>query len=445
MPDHDAKNPSTGSLKNSISPDFDGRSYLTKKYGDGLFPSTSGPGVTKFKHLYPTLDDLLTDEKQVMAIDALLEKSYKSTQKHLKAFRSDVSHQNFIETAAKAATSRTPLAEKKVVFPEPPKPPERSQVGMARKESIEETVRAAVASAGSPGLDAIKKGQYVLIKPNTVMWMINLQNEKSPTVTNPEVLRAVIKMVKERTGDPDTIYVSECSAFLSWTILQMLLAGHLKVAMEEKVNILPWESSEYVRWTPPVGLAKYFRGGLIPRSMFTFDHFINVPVLKNHQMPGVCADNQCEFTASIKAFVGVLNQADRMDPIINLHFSKHFPETVAELNLCRPDVTMNIVDATDIVLTNGPVMPAMKVASPGIVLASRDRVAVDTMALAILRCYGAFRGVNLPYVTNAIEDSRIIKHATELGLGLSDKNRIDIIPDGIDDNDMNIIKNYWLK
>ena len=64
------------------------------------------------------------------------------------------------------------------------KPPASADVGIARGSNMEEAVRRAVKLAG--GMDFIKEGQTVLIKPNVTGAL------KSPTTTNPEVLYAVI-------------------------------------------------------------------------------------------------------------------------------------------------------------------------------------------------------------------------------------------------------------
>ena len=86
--------------------------------------------------------------------------------------------------------------------PQPPVDPNhKALVGIARGSSIEDAVKSAVALAG--GLDFIKPGQTVLIKPNVT------GAAKFPTTTNPEVLYAVIKLVADR--GPKQIYVSDRS------------------------------------------------------------------------------------------------------------------------------------------------------------------------------------------------------------------------------------------
>src|SRR5262245_48115990 len=86
-----------------------------------------------------------------------------------------------------------------LVLADTPKPPASADVGIARGSNMEEAVRRAVKLAG--GMDFIKEGQTVLIKPNVT------GAAKSPTTTAPEVLYAVIKVVAER--GPKRILVSD--------------------------------------------------------------------------------------------------------------------------------------------------------------------------------------------------------------------------------------------
>src|SRR5437870_5304684 len=99
----------------------------------------------------------------------------------------------------------------------------RADVGIARGSNMEEAVRRAVRLSG--GMDFIKDGQTVLIKPNVTGAL------KSPTTTNPEVLYATIKLVAER--GPKRIIVADRSFSAQFvetapkTIDVMKRVGHL--------------------------------------------------------------------------------------------------------------------------------------------------------------------------------------------------------------------------
>ncbi|MDJ0763738.1 MAG: DUF362 domain-containing protein [Myxococcota bacterium] len=316
-------------------------------------------------------------------------------------------------------------------------------VAMVRGSSVETDVYRAIQVAG--GLDEIQHGDSVMIKPNGVMFMENLLDagNRSGTCTNPEVIRAVIRAVKAKNKAPEKICIAERSAVLSSTLNMLMLTGIYDVAIEEGVTVMPWDDEEYVSWTAEN--AHYLPAVRIPKSVFAFDHFINVPVLKNHEMiPGVPAlqdpNEQAEFTNCIKTFVGVCKDDDRNHHQVKLH-SEHFPEKVAELNLSRPHVTMNVVDATKIILTNGPVFPTMEFATPGIVLASKDRVACDAVSVAILKYYAGLQNIDRNYVHKSVWEQRQIIHAGRIGLGVNNPDQIHILHTGIDE--ISDILNLW--
>jgi len=295
----------------------------------------------------------------------------------------------------------------------PPMP--RAVVSVAGvKGSIMAAVREAVEAAG--GLSEIERGQKVMIKPNMCGPAIG---DKLPgrITTNPEVLRAVIRLCKERGAE---VWVGDRAMF--WTELAMKTTGFEKVCKEEGAIAFPWTRAEYVNFTP--GKRYWSKGFRIPKPLTEADHFINVPLLKNHGAVGGTA----QFTCCLKSFVGVCHPEDRRQkPPDDLH-GDHFPEKIAELNLCaRPSI--NIVDATEIMVSGGPDGLSRKNsvwASPNLVMASKDRVACDSVALAALKRYGAEAKVDLPYVTGSVWTQPQIAYAAELGLGQADPAMIDL-------------------
>src|ERR1700674_5000974 len=113
------------------------------------------------------------------------------------------------------------------------KSPASADVGIARGSNMEEAVRRAVKLAG--GMEFIKEGQPVLIKPNVTGAL------KSPTTTNPEVLYAVIKLAAER--GPKRIIVADRSfspLFVDTTpktIDVMKRVGHLDAVNQARSDV----------------------------------------------------------------------------------------------------------------------------------------------------------------------------------------------------------------
>mgnify|MGYP001820215902 FL=1 len=121
----------------------------------------------------------------------------------------------------------------------------------------------------------------------------------------------------------------------------------------------------------------------VDRHLLSADVYINLSIAKNHK--------GCEFTGALKNTMGVCPHdptcrffhvganpgSDDWYPDIG-----HLSQCIADLNTIRqPD--LNIVDAGEILITNGPFGPG-KLASPRSVVASADMVAVDAYSARYL-------------------------------------------------------------
>jgi uncharacterized protein (DUF362 family) len=300
----------------------------------------------------------------------------------------------------------------------PPMP--RATVAMAGlaavdAAAIERGVREAVEAAG--GLGEIQRGQRVLIKPNMCGPAIK-DRVPGRITTNPEVIRAVIRLCKERGARE--IIVSDRGMLSS--NMAMHSCGFARVCKEEGALAVPWTKAEYVRFMP--GKRHWSQGFRMPRVLTEVDHFINVPLLKNH---GAVAG--ADFTCCLKSFVGVCHPEDRHQGGIDELHDLKISERIPELNLCAKP-TINIVDATEIMVSGGPDGTSHKrsVWVPAqLIMASKDRVACDSMALAVLKRHAADHQVDLPYVHKRVWDQAQIYYAAELGIGQADPAQIDII------------------
>jgi len=104
-----------------------------------------------------------------------------------------------------------------------------------------------------------------------------------------------------------------------------------------------------------------------------------------------------------------------------LHSSPYQRLMIAEINkFCRTDLV--VMDATEGFSSGGP--DRGKLIKPGIILASRDRVAIDAVGIALLRIYGT-----VPAVMNGkIFEQEQIARAAELGVGVASADRIRLVP-----------------
>jgi uncharacterized protein (DUF362 family) len=304
----------------------------------------------------------------------------------------------------------------------PPAPAGDITVGIVRKSDIGAAVNRAIELAG--GLDEIRNGDSVVIKPNlTTGYTLSTR-----VTTHPEVLRAVIRAVKART-DAANITVAEASAYTDPSTLEVARkVGVYDVVSSEGVNFLAWEDEEYVE-----AGSYYFKQVnfhiMIPKSLgdSRFKHFINVPMLKNHE---AVENSNADYTCCIKNHVGVISRETRIRGGGNGIHQTSLGEKVAELNLVVPQHTMNVVDALTVILSGGPAALEMQYTDPGLILAGKDRVACDSLGLAVLRHYASQLGISKPYLDKSIWRQAQIVRAQELNLG-RDQGNIRISSEGV--------------
>ena len=308
----------------------------------------------------------------------------------------------------------------------PPAPTGDITVGIAREGDIAATVNKAIELAG--GLEEIQSGESVVIKPN----LTTAYTFKTRVTTHPEVLRAVIRAVKART-DAENITVAEASAFTDPSTLAVAKAvGVYEVVQSEGVNFLAWEDEAYVdAFSSDFKHINFFIHIPVSLAESRFKHFINLPMLKNHE---AVSNANADYTCCIKNHVGVISREKRVRGGGKGIHRADLGEKIAELNLAVPRHTMNVVDALTVILSGGPAALEMESADPGLILACKDRVACDSVALAVLRHYASRQGIRRPYVDKSVWEQAQIRRAQQLNLGRGKEN-IRVSSDGVDEVD----------
>ncbi len=311
---------------------------------------------------------------------------------------------------------------------------DRATVGMAHVkrnlsgemdfESVLTSVREAVEAAG--GLSEIQPGQRVMIKPN-MAGPLYIPG-KGGVTTDPLVVRAVIRLVKERgahamVGDRGIV------SFLSPSLqsrLTYLISGIGAACKEENAEPFHWHLAEY-EWFHP-NKRHWSKGFRLPKILREVDHFINAPILKNHE--GTTA----EFTCCLKSFVGVIHPEDRQGIGLDRLHMQNISEKIAEANLCVKPL-INIVNATNVMVRGGPgsglfkgdrLFRAAIFDKADLVIASKDRVACDSVSLSVLKLHAAEKRVRREYVEKSVWDQAQIYSADQLGLGQAEPDKITI-------------------
>ncbi len=171
-------------------------------------------------------------------------------------------------------------------------------------------------------------------------------------------------------------------------------------------------------WTKVGAEGLHWNDGFYISNVFLeADYVVQTCCLKTHRFGG-------HFTMSLKNSVGLVAKTV---PGVNhnymneLHGSPHQRRMIAEINAFY-DVDLAVMDAMKAFVNRGP--EAGDTVEPGLILASRDRVALDAVGVAILRRYGSTDEV----MRGTIFDLDQIKRAAELGVGVSSADFISLIP-----------------
>ena len=171
-----------------------------------------------------------------------------------------------------------------------------------------------------------------------------------------------------------------------------------------------WEKMEadWLSWRDGFYIAKVFREA---------DRVIQTCCLKTHRYGG-------HFTMSLKNSVGLVAKTvpgNRHDYMNELHGSPHLRAMIAEINAFY-DVDIAVMDALEAFVTGGP--DTGDLVRPGLMLASRDRVALDAVGVAILRSYGSTREV----MEGGVFELDQIRRAAEIGVGASSVEDVELVP-----------------
>lgn len=245
------------------------------------------------------------------------------------------------------------------------------------------------------GLKKVKKGDSVLIKPN-----IN-SDDKYPGTTRPAGLKELIKLLKKKGA---VVTVGDMSsAFWSHTRVCSEAVGIKQVCKELNVPLKFFENTKWLKVKlPDTSLREIW----LTDELCKHKHLINLAVMKTHRL--------ADFTLSLKNLMGCLHMRTRM----RMH-ARLLKQRIGEFNKGLTPL-INIVDGTKCFIDGGPDKGEER--KPGVILASRDRVALDVTGVKTLKSLGSksLKNVN-PWKHPQIKFSA--KH----GLGVSSDKDIKLI------------------
>jgi uncharacterized protein (DUF362 family) len=249
--------------------------------------------------------------------------------------------------------------------------------------NLRQDIGRAVAALG--GFDRfVEPGNRILLKPN-----YNTA-DPPPASSDPEFVRAVIELLYEHGAGQ--VIVGESSKIGDNTRDNLRRAGLLQVATAAGAEVIVFDEDGWAR--VQVG-GRDLRRVALARAALAADRIVYTCCLKTHQY--------ADLTVSLKLAMGFVRPRDR----IGMHLWR-LREKLADLNLAiGPDLAL--VDARRCFISGGPM--AGDVRTPGLILASGDRVALDVEAAKIIQSYPGHSLGEDPWALP------MIRRAVALGLG----------------------------
>ena len=226
-----------------------------------------------------------------------------------------------------------------------------------------------------------------------------------PASTHPDTLRAIVEVLKT-AGAADVTLAERSGMGVTRRVLEEMGVFELgeklgfEVVVSDELGKTDWVriGREGTHW---------LKGFCVAKCFVDADKVVQTCCLKTHRFGG-------HFTLSLKNSVGIVAKrvpGEVYDYMSELHTSPFQRQMIAEINK-HYGVDVVLMDGIRAFVNGGP--ERGEVVEPNLMLASRDRVAIDAVGVAILRVYGATGDVG----KSKIFELDQICRAAELGIGV---------------------------
>lgn len=251
-------------------------------------------------------------------------------------------------------------------------------------------------------------GKTVFVKPN-----YNTA-DPAPASTDTNMLEALIQELQQ--AGAGQLSIGDRSG-MAETRAAMQAKGVFRLADRYNMRALVFDELAANQWQSfPAAGTHWERGFAIVRPVLDAGAVVSTCCLKTHRFGG-------HFTLSLKNTVGMVAKylpGDSYNYMAELHSSPHQRLMIAEINQAYKPALV-VLDGFEAFLNGGP--EAGKVAKPQVMLVGTDRIAIDAVAIAILRSLGTTRQVS----QGSIWQLEQIRHAADLGLGAISPDQIEIV------------------
>ncbi|MFZ9739161.1 MAG: DUF362 domain-containing protein [Prochlorotrichaceae cyanobacterium] len=318
-----------------------------------------------------------------------------------------------ISVACKATTSSPPAPQAGAIAATPHTNPASdppastpgvSRVVLIRSEDRVAGMRQALDLLQPQGLQA----QTVFLKPN-----YNTA-DPAPAATDTPLLEALIQDLQNAGAGQITIgdrsgMANTRQAMESKGVFALADRYGLKALVLDELDRQDWQ------YFPAAG-THWSQGFAVARPALQAGAIVNTCCLKTHRYGG-------HFTLALKNTVGLVAKFVPGDPhnyMGELHSSPYQRQMIAEINQAYTPALV-LLDGVEAFVNGGPDRGDRVKA--GVMLAGTDRVAVDVVALGILRLLGTTAAV----AQGSVWDLEQIQRAVELGLGVASPEQIEIM------------------
>ena len=236
-----------------------------------------------------------------------------------------------------------------------------------------------------------------------------------PASTHIDTLRAIVESVKKAGAGSITLAERSGMGYTDQVFDHM---GVLELAKELGFDTVVLDDAAKEDWIKCERKDTHWITGFYMARLFhDADKIIQTCCLKTHRFGG-------DFTMSLKNSVGLIAKkipGSMFDYMWELHSSPFQRKMIAEINL-HYNLDFVLMDAIKAFVTGGPEKGT--VVEPNLLLASRDRVAIDAVGVAILKMQGAKGKVG----ELGVFEQDQLKRASELGFGVKSTGEIQLVP-----------------
>jgi uncharacterized protein (DUF362 family) len=274
-------------------------------------------------------------------------------------------------------------------------------ISLVKTSDRVEGVRKAITLLGTNPV----KGKTVVLKPN-----FN-SADPFPGSTHNETLRGLVTTLQSMGATK--VVLAERSGPGDSTRRVMEKKGIFELAKELNFEIVNLEELGVAGWVHLRPENSHWPNGFhFPRLYHEAECIVQTCCLKTHAYGG-------HFTLSLKNSVGLVPRVG-YPYMSQLHSSPFQRDMIAEINVAYSPAIV-VLDGLECFVDGGPARGT--IASPRVIIAGNDRVAIDAVGVAILRSLGTTGQVN----QGPIFKQDQIARAAALGLGVTKPEQIKIV------------------